>query len=149
MTITGNSIPLIITHNPTVRDKDLEGAIKCNLIGFSGLVQVASKTYSFAVGSRAARVIYITPYGNLQDWLVSIKRSLGGVQFASLSNEGAHITQYVLGLLPLNTAEYRQAQQETEQAFEQKRRFIIAIATDCSDLAIEIDQNKSGTCTII
>jgi len=149
MTIIGNSIPLIITHNPTVKDEALAGAIKCNLVGFEGLVQVATKTHSFAVGDREARVIYITPYGGVGDWLVSIKRSLAGVEFKTLSHNGAHITEYVLGLLPLNTVEYQQAQRETNQAFEQKRRFIIAISTDCCHLSIEIDQNKDGICIIM
>lgn len=149
MSITGNSIPIIITHNPNVRDEDLAGAIKCNLVGFEGVVQVATKTHSFAVGKKEARVIYLTPYGNYSDWLVSLKRSLAGVNFEALSNNGARITEYVLGLLPLNTEAYRQAKQETDQAFEQKRRLIIAISTDCRHLAIEIDQDRGGLCAIM
>jgi len=147
--ITGNSIPLIITHNPMVKDEALAGAIKCNLVGFEGLVKVATKTYAFAVEKKESRVIYVTPYGNIKDWLVSVKRSLAGVKFENLSNNGSHITEYVLGLLALNSDEYRQAEKETNEAFEQKRRFIIAISNDCLSLNIEIDQSKDGICCII
>lgn len=142
------TVPLTLTRNPTISDKALAGVIEANITGFDGTISVVSKVYTFAAGKFSSRVIYITPYGKTVDFLVSVKRLIGGVEFDALTNNGSHITEYVLGVLKEGTPEYQKAEQETLEALEQKRRFTIAISTDCQNLSITIDQNQ-GACTIL
>lgn len=141
------TLPVILYANPTISNKALEGVIEANIVGFTGIIHVATKTHSFATGNKNARIISISPYGDIQNLLVSLKRLLVGVTFQPLPNNGQHITDYVLGLLQEGSREYLQAQTETNQAFDQGRRLVIAIATDCSDIAVTLDQNE-GFCRI-
>ena len=141
------TIPIILNGNPTISNKALSGVIEANIVEFTGTISVVTKTHQFATGNKNARIIYISPYGNIQNLLVNLKRLLVGVSFNTLQNNGQHITDYVLGLLTEGSQEYLQAQEETNQAFNQGRRIVIAIATDCSDISVTLDQNKRP-CTI-
>ena len=147
MTTTYGSIPLLLMHNPNVTNRALAGVIEANLVGFEGRIEVAAKIHRFATGDKDSRIIYVSPYGSFVDFVVNVKRFLAGVQFESLTNNGAHITSYVLGVLQFHTDEYREAQAETKKAFEQGRRFTIAIPNNCSDLSIELDDDK-GACQL-
>ena len=103
MSIRGNTIPIILYYHPNVRDEDLAGTIRANMIDFKGTVNVATKIHRFGIYNQNSKVIYITTYGNTANFLVSIKRALAGVEFQTLENNGSHITNYVLGLLPLQS----------------------------------------------
>lgn len=144
----GTNIGLILTNNPGVKDKALAGTIEANIIGFEGNIKVVSKAHQFATGSKASRIIYISPYGNMKDFLVSAKRFFVGVKFKQGNFNGDHITKYVLGQLQPGSPDYTRAQQETNHAFSQGRRIVIAIANDLSDIAITIDGDQGG-CIIL
>jgi hypothetical protein len=110
------------------------------MVGFKGAVSVATRTYKFARGNMQARVIYISPYGDIENFLISLKRAVVGVQFTPKGPTG-HIARYVLGLLPFNDPNYAAAAAETRQALAQKRRFIVAIA-DEQTISLELEEDR-------
>lgn len=142
-----STLNVLLRTNPTVSDKALAGVVEANLVGFTGVVSVATKVHRFATGDKLARVIYITPYDSFADFLVNLKRVLVGVEFPQIENNGTHISGYVLGLLPINSPAYNQARREAETAFNQGRRFILAITNDCRDLGVYLE--PSSGCVLI
>lgn len=140
----------ILRENPKVRNEALAGTVEANIIGFSGFISVVTKTHQFAAGSFESRVIYISPFGNFKNFLVNVKRGLVGVHFPDLTCEG-DITKYILGTLETTSQAYKNAQQATNEAFEQKRRLVIAIAVGqdgSAHMAIDIEKCQ-GACIIL
>lgn len=140
------NIQSILSRNPAVANRDLEGAIRCNLIGFEGLVSVSTKRYQFASGEREARVISITPYNRTVDWLVTFKRLIMGVQFQGIGCNEDRVTRYVLGQLSNNDPNYALARTETDQALAEGRRLVVAVTHN--DIKIEFERSHEG-CAIM